>query len=361
MYQNPNVFFPSSERYFNLLILVLYMVVSSHQLGAQDSKYKAFGIGFYNVENLFDTVNDTLINDEEFLPDGQKAWTQEKYKQKIASTASVIAQIGKGVCKEGLSLLGVSEIENETVLQDLVDHPLLASRNYGYMHKDSWDRRGIDVALIYDKDVFQPLDLRCFHVDISKGDSTNYRRTRDVLLFSGLLDGEAIHVTVNHWPSRSGGEKRSEHGRIAAAKVNKRILDSLLVRDPDAKLIVMGDLNDNPDNDSVTKYLHAKKKEKKVADGEMYNPMRKLYDKGLGTTAWRDRWSLFDQIIVSPGLMKKNNASFYLQDGHIYNKSYLLQKKGKYKGYPLRTFDGDVYQGGYSDHLPVYIFLLKEV
>lgn len=310
MYQNSNVFFQSFRGYFTLLSIVFCTVSMNPQIQAQETKFSAYGIGFYNVENLFDTVNDTLINDEEFLPEGKKAWTLEKYKQKIASTASVIAQLGKGVCKDGLSLLGVSEIENETILQDLVAHPLLASRNYGYLHKDSRDKRGIDVGLIYDKDVFQPLDTRSFYVDISKGDTTNYRKTRDVLLFSGLLDGEVIHVTVNHWPSRSGGEKRSEHGRIAAAKVNRMILDSLLVKDPDAKLIVMGDLNDNPDNDSVKKFLQAKKKEKKVADGEMYNPMLELYDKGLGTTAWRDRWSLFDQIIVSAGFLKKKRCRF---------------------------------------------------
>jgi len=327
---------------------------------AQKANFQPFAVGFYNLENLFDTKNDTLIDDEEFLPEGKKAWTEEKYKEKVANMAAVISQLGKELCSEGLSILAVSEIENEKVLIDLVEHPLLKSRNYGVVHVDSKDKRGIDVAFIYDKDHFIPESHKTYLVDISEGDTVDVKHTRDVFLVSGLLDGERIHLTANHWPSRSGGEKRGAKNRNKAAMINRHILDSLLVEDPNAKLIVLGDMNDDPTNDSMIKHLRAKKKTKKVTHTDIYNPMHALFDKGLGTTAYRDSWSLFDQILLSPAFLNKETEGVQYHKAVIYNKNYLLQKKGKYKGYPLRTFDGDVYQGGYSDHLPVYVYLIKE-
>ena len=352
--------------YNKLLTIVFWLVICifsntcSINLNAQQDEFKPYAVGFYNMENLFDTVDDPFVRDEEFLPDGQKAWTDEKYNHKIASMASVVSQVGKNMCQDGLSLLGVSEIENASVLQDLIAHPLLSARNYDYLHIDSKDRRGIDVALIYDKDVFEPQGVKSFFVDLSKEDEENARITRDVLLFEGYLDGEHIYITVNHWPSRSGGEKRSEYGRIRAAEVNRYILDSLQASNPNTRMIVMGDLNDNPDNSSVTKVLRAEKKMKKVNHTEMYNPMQSMYDSGFGSNAWRDRWSLFDQIIISPGLLNRNDKGLFYHKAEIFKKGFLLQKKGQYKGYPFRTFDGDVYQGGYSDHLPVCIYLLKQ-
>lgn len=342
--------------------IILFQFGSQLQdMFGQNHEYIPYAIAFYNMENLFDTFDDPIVSDEEFLPKGQKAWTDEKYNHKIASMASVVSQLGKDMCQDGLSLLGVSEIENAAVLRDLISHPLLSNRNYDFLHIDSKDKRGIDVALIYDKDVFEPQGLKNYFVDLSKGGSKSARITRDVLLFEGLLGGEQLYITVNHWPSRSGGEKRSEFGRIRAAQVNRHILDSLQVINPKARLIIMGDLNDNPDNDSVVKSLRTEKKMKKVDLTKMYNPMHEFYNDGFGTTAWRDRWSLFDQIIVSPGLLNRNNKSFFYHKAEIYKKGFLLQKKGKYKGYPFRTFDGDVYRGGYSDHLPVCIYLLKQV
>ena len=368
-------------KYLHIILLVGFCV----SLSGQDSQFLPISVGFYNVENLFDTKNDTLIDDEEFLPEGKKAWTPEKYNEKIANVASVISLLGKELCPEGLSLLGVSEIENREVLEDVVAHPLLKSRNYAVLHHQSKDKRGIDVAMIYDKDNYDHIAQSAYTVNIfDKGayesedlttddkdqasldadeeeDDSDRRYTRDVVLYTGLLFGEKIHITVNHWPSRGGGEKRSAWKREAAAKVNRGILDSLLLDDPSARLIVMGDLNDNPDNKSLTQCMNAKRKYKKVNEGEFYNPMYDIYQNGNGTTAYRDRWSLFDQIVVSEGLLRKSDENFHFQKAVVFNKKFLLETKGKYKGYPKRTFNFDVYQGGYSDHLPVVAYFLKQI
>ena len=256
-------------------------------------------------------------------------------------------------------MLGVSEIENDTVLRDLIKHPLIANRNYDIVHRNSKDRRGIDVALIYDKDVFEPLDVTMHPVNIFKLGSS--RPTRDVMLVSGLLDGELIHITVNHWPSRSGGQKKSAKYRNLAAAVNREIIDSLHAKDPASKIIILGDFNDDPTNESLTQYLRAKGKIKSVGADDMYNPMMAYFKKGKGTTAYRDRWSLFDQLVVNKPLIDKSGDGLKFHSANIFNKKYLIQKWGKYKGYPFRTFDFDEYQGGYSDHFPVYIYLLKEI
>ena len=346
-----------------ILVVIPTILAFTTQLMSQKTLYKPVAIGFYNVENLFDTQDNPEIRDDEFTPGGDKVWNQEKYDEKVANIASVISQLGRERCKEGLSLLGISEIENDTVIQSIVDHPLLASRNYGFVHHSSRDKRGIDVALIYDKDNFVPQNTEAYWVDTSrKSDKPGYkpRPTRDVLLVSGLLDDELIHITVNHWPSRSGGEKRTASLRNKAAQVNRHILDSLLVLDPKAKLIVMGDLNDDPNNDSLKKHLSAKKKTSQVEETDMFNPMYALFDKGYGSNAYRDRWSLFDQIVVSEAFINEDTPGYKFNKAVIYNKKFMIEKKGEYRGYPLRTFSGDVYQGGYSDHFPVYIYLFKE-
>jgi hypothetical protein len=340
-----------------LVFTLMVLKVTISQLSAQDLTYKVYSIGFYNVENLFDTLDNSQIRDEEFTPQGEKVWNTAKYNEKVANIASVISQLGKELCKEGVSLLGVSEVENDTVMASIVAHPILASRNYDYIHVNSKDSRGIDVALIYDKDVFEPISHKMYN---ARHKDSN-RPTRDVLLVSGLLDGELIHVTVNHWPSRGGGEKLTSKFRNHAASVNRAILDSLLNEDPSSKLIVMGDLNDDPNNESVAKILGAEKKVKKVKDTEMYNPMHAFYDKGMGSNAFRDKWSLFDQIIISAPLVNGESEGLVFHKAKIYKKNFMIQKTGEFKGYPKRTFSGDVYQAGYSDHFPVYIYLKKQV
>lgn len=344
----------------DVLSLICFLLLFHCVSIGQSDQFEAYALGFYNVENLFDTLDNPQINDEEFTPDGDKLWNSKKYNAKVANIASVVSQLGLELCKEGVSLLGVSEIENDTVLESIINHPLLAARNYKYVHHSSSDKRGIDVALIYDEDDFVPLNVRPYTVK-RPNSKKGSRPTRDVLLVSGELGGETIHVTINHWPSRSGGQKRTDNFRKSAAMVNRCILDSLLADDPAAKLVVMGDLNDDPNNESLTKVLKAEKKTKSVEKAEMFNPMYSLYDKGLGSNAYRDKWSLFDQIVVSEPFIRKKGAGLKFHKAIIYNKKYLIQKTGEYKGYPKRTFSGDVFQSGYSDHFPVYIYLIKQV
>ncbi len=341
------------------LYSLIFTLLLSIDLHGQDDQYKIASIGFYNVENLFDTVDSPDVRDSEFTPDGNKGWNSQKYEEKLANLCYVINDMGTEKVSSGLSILGVSEIENITVLQDLVNHPNLKEKDYGIVHYDSPDERGIDVALLYRKKHFKVTNSKPYFVDISPPNKTNY--TRDILLVSGELDGDPMHFLVNHWPSRSGGEKRSEPGRAKAADVARHIIDSLNVLEVNPKIILMGDLNDNPTNKSLTEHLGAKNKLRAVKKQDMYNPMADLFKKGNGSNAWRDTWSLFDQVIVSEGLMDKKVEGFQYYKAGIHNKRYLTQSIGQYKGYPYRTFVGDAFQGGYSDHFPVYVYLVKKI
>jgi len=343
----------------NLSLLLLFISSSTLAL-SQKKDYKVACIGYYNLENLFDTVNDTLINDEEFLPEGEKAWTQEKYQEKVGNMAYVISKLGTELTPQGISLLGVSEVENREVLHDLVKHPLLEKRDYRIVHRDSPDWRGIDVALLYQAGHFKVTESKWFELKIYKEDGER-KYTRDVLFVRGELDGEFVNVLVNHWPSRSGGQERSAPGRNAGAKLCKGIIDSLETLYPESKTLLMGDLNDNPTSPSVKSYLKAKKNPEEVKKGGLYNPMEQFYSQGIGSNAWRDSWSLFDQVIVSKALLSKKQEGYFFYQAHIYNKKFLTQKSGQYKGYPFRTFSGDNYTGGYSDHYPVFVYLLKEI
>ncbi|HFA51219.1 MAG TPA: hypothetical protein ENJ95_19580 [Bacteroidetes bacterium] len=329
-------------------------------IAAQDAEYKVACIGFYNLENLFDTVDDPDKRDEEFTPNGRRNWSDKFYQDKLHNLAKVVSQMGTELTPDGVALLGVSEVENRKVLEDLVKQPAIAGRNYQIVHYDSPDERGIDVALIYQPKYFTVTGSRPIPLFIKNSDgSRNF--TRDVLHVSGILDGEEIHVLVNHWPSRSGGEKRSRPGRNAAAALCKQVKDSLQQIDPNVKIIIMGDLNDDPVSPSVKEVLGAKAKKKNVKEGDMFNPMTKYFKKGIGTTAWRDAWSLFDQVMVSYGLVKKDQPGYRFYKATVFNKPFLIQKTGRYKGYPFRTFDFSNYIAGYSDHFPVYLFLIKEV
>ena len=247
------------------------------------------------------------------------------------------------------------------VLEDIVNDSTLLEKNYGIVHYDSPDSRGIDVALLYQKSLFMPISSSAHELKIYDTQTQKQITTRDQLLVSGKLEGDLIHIIVNHWPSRRGGEARSRPKRVAAAKLNKRILDSLQAQDPYAKVIIMGDLNDDPTNPSVKNVLKAKRKRKKVDFKGLYNPFEKFYRDGLGTTAYRDNWSLFDQIIVSKTLLEKDYTSFRYYQAGIFNKNYLITPKGKYKGYPFRSWNDSGFSNGFSDHFPVYIYLIKEV
>ena len=274
--------------------------------------------------------------------------------------AKVISEIGEDVTGTSPAIIGVSEIENRRVLEDLLNQEPLVKKDYGIVHFDSPDRRGIDVALLYQKKLFTPTNYKAYELVIYDDQDRSKRiYTRDQLLVSGMLDGEKIHVIVNHWPSRSGGEARSRPKRIKAAELNKQIMDSLFSEDPYAKIITMGDLNDDPTNESVKDILKAKNDRENMKIKELYNPMEDMFKQGLGTLAYRDGWNLFDQIIISTELAKKDYSSYRFYKAGIFNKSYLATPRGQYKGYPFRSFVNG-YTGGYSDHFPVFIYLIKE-
>ena len=192
-------------------------------------------------------------------------------------------------------------------------------------------------------------------------DDGSRRFSRDILLVSGTFDGEPMHVMVNHWPSRRGGESATQPYRNAGAKVCKEVSDSLMKENPYAKIIIMGDLNDDPSSPSVKKVLQAQRTTDKVRKGGFFNPMYEYFKRGIGTNAWRDTWSLFDQIIVSQGLLRKKQEGYRFHKAMVHNKNYLIQKNGRFKGYPFRAYSFGNYIGGYSDHLPVYVYLLKAI
>ncbi len=341
-------------------LLAITLLVFSTSFGQERKFYKVHTIAFYNLENLFDYENDPLVFDDHRTPDGEDHWTRDLYEAKLANMAQVISEIGSDLTGNSPAIIGVCETENRRVLEDLINQEQLVDQDYGIIQFESPDRRGIDVALLYRKKLFTPTHYRPFEL-ILYDDSNPSKRvyTRDQLLVSGMLDGEKIHVIVNHWPSRRGGEARSRPKRVKAAQLNRRIIDSLFSYDPYAKVITMGDLNDDPTSPSVKKYLKAKKDRDKVDIKELYNPMEEMYRKGLGTLAWRDSWNLFDQIILSDALLDREYSSYRFYNAGIYNKNYLANPHGRFKGYPYRSFTNS-FTGGYSDHFPVYVYLIKE-
>lgn len=344
----------------SIWFFVITLLTFTASFGQNEKQYKVNTIAFYNVENLFDYEDDPITFDDDRTPEGKDHWTQEIYEAKLANMAKVISEIGEDVTGTSPAIIGVSEIENRRVLEDLLNQEPLVKKDYGIVHFDSPDRRGIDVALLYQKKLFTPTNYKAYELVIYDDQDRSKRiYTRDQLLVSGMLDGEKIHVIVNHWPSRSGGEARSRPKRIKAAELNKQIMDSLFSEDPYAKIITMGDLNDDPTNESVKDILKAKNDRENMKIKELYNPMEDMFKQGLGTLAYRDGWNLFDQIIISTELAKKDYSSYRFYKAGIFNKSYLATPRGQYKGYPFRSFVNG-YTGGYSDHFPVFIYLIKE-
>jgi hypothetical protein len=345
------------QKLLSSLILFLFFVALNAQTN-QDKVYHLVCVGFYNIENLYDTIDDPLTNDEEFLPNGAKKWNSHKYKDKLSKLSKVISQLGTEKTPEGVSVIGLAEVENTSVLQDLVSTDGLRQRNMGIVHFDGPDRRGVDVALLYRKDHFKVLSTRT--VTLINPENEKFR-TRDQLLVTGELFGERMHFMVAHWPSRRGGEKRSAPLRMLAAKLGKMVIDSIMREEPGAKIIYMGDLNDDPVNKSLTEGLMAKGSPDKLMDGELFNASWKLYKDGIGTLAWNDAWNLFDQMVITHRLLNDPDNGFVYHKKLVFNKPFVKQQEGNFKGYPFRSFVGDRYDGGYSDHFAVYMFLKREV
>ena len=323
---------------------------------------KPYKVVFYNFENLFDTIHDPGVYDEEFTPQGAKQWNTAKYNRKLANLDRVLFDIA-AEDKSFPAVIGVSEIENRSVLDDLLAQPKLAKSNYRIVHYDSPDARGVDVAFLYRPDIFKLEGSKAIKFEMPG--MPNFR-TRDFVTMWGTIEDEPFFFLVSHWPSRLGGREASAPKRMAAAEQCRAIADSVLRANPATKVVIMGDLNDDATDDSIVEGLGAKGKLKEVGPNDMFNPFIGLLKAGYGTLAYRDEWNLFDNIIVSENLATGSTGELKLQPvgdakfyGGIFKRPYLFQKEGQYKGYPLRTFVGNNFQGGYSDHLPVYIYIAK--
>ncbi len=345
------------------LYIVLIFLLAFYTNTAQEKgkKYNIRTIAFYNLENLFDTINDINKNDEASPMMELKSNRSKVYWDKIDKLGSVIAQIGIDKANTSPAIIGVSEVENINVLEDLVKSKHLVKKRYGIIHYDSPDKRGIDVALLYQKRYFKPIHHEAFNPNIYRNNRKVY--TRDQLLVSGYLDDELIHVIVNHWPSRSGGEAKSRPLREKAAYQNTKIIAQIREKDPNAKILTMGDFNDDPINSSFKKVLKTKSRKKDVGINDIYNPYEDLHRRGFNTLGYRDNINLFDMILISSPLLDKGEkdfSSYKMFKAMIFNKRFLTTRKGQFKGYPYRSFSYGGYTGGYSDHYPVYMYLIKE-
>lgn len=318
-------------------------------------KYQTISIAFYNIENLYDTIDSPNTSDEEFTPAGPKNWNTFKYYKKLDHMADVISQLG--VNNNAPAVIGLCEVENRAVLEDLIKTEKLKKYNYKISHYNSPDVRGVDVALLYQPQYFQETSSKSITLTMPE-DATF--KTRDMLLVSGRIDNDDFHFMVAHWPSRRGGEKRSRHKRVAAAQLAKAYIDSIQKANPNSKIIFMGDLNDDPKSVSVTKYMNSISDKAQSNQNNLYNPMYSFYAKGIGTLAWRDSWNLFDQMLLSQPLVQNDYKTYQYYGTKIFNEPFIRQYEGTFKGYPFRTFAGDTFLGGYSDHFPVYILLVKE-
>jgi hypothetical protein len=308
-----------------------------------------YTVAFYNLENLFDIKNDPKTLDDDFTPGTEMDWNEKRYNKKLKKLGLVISQIGYAETTYPPLLLGVAEVENETVLKGLVNSKFLKSKNYGYLHFDSPDERGIDTALFFRRDYFEVLHKEAITLFVTNQEGIR-DFTRDILYVKGKLESEIVHVLVNHWPSRREGVEVTNHKRIAAAMKNREIILKITSENPQAKIIVMGDLNDDPNSESA----------KTMAGTELYNPMELLHTKYSGSLNYHHSWNLFDQIVISNNFLQQHENSFQFEEAIIFNSNDLKERRGKFKGNPFRTYAGPKYLGGLSDHFPVYaIFSIK--
>lgn len=365
---------------FAALTTLTSFTTGQHQ---QPKRYALYGVAFYNLENLFDTLHDAGKNDYEYLPGGTNKWGKMKYEAKLHNMARVLSELCTDKLPQGPAVIGVSELENHLALEDLLHQPSLAGRGLKYVDVAGPDRRGVECAFIYNPRFFQMerymhvpyyyapsgrVDdpLVGFYTDEQgevqaytdlKGDTTHI--TRGFLVMQGLLAGERMFFIVNHWPSRAAGSEARER-----AGYQVRLLkDALMASHPEAKVMIMGDMNDDPADKSMTTALGCKHQTDKVKKAtDLFNPWHEtLYKRGQGTLLYQGKWNLFDQIVFSGNLLGTDRTSLKFYKHEIFMRDYLFQQEGKYKGSPLRTHAGGVWLNGYSDHLPTYVYLIKEV
>lgn len=306
-------------------------------------------IGFYNIENLFDTVNNPNTNDDDFLPFSRKRWTKKRYTNKLIKIGNVISEIGDENIDKSPVIVGLAEVENKSVLQDLVQIKTLEDEDYSFIHYDSSDERGVDVALLYKSDVFKINHSETFAVYLEhEFGERDY--TRDILLVQGLMENEKFSVLVNHWSSRREGKEETKYKRLAAAQKLNSIIKTIRMANAEEKIIVMGDFNDNPDNDSL-KLLET--------ESGLFNPFKTVWSRDRGSLNHNFQWHMFDQILCSTNLLNTSTSELSFNDANIFDERFLTQYHGKFKGQPFRTYVGKRYKGGYSDHFPVYINLKR--
>ncbi len=339
-------------RYYLPLLLLL-----ANSCVAQQGKttVKKVAIAFYNVENLFDTKDDPVKMDDDFTPYGSYRYSYKIYKAKLANIARVLASMEDKDYPNGPAIIGLAEVENRTVLNDLVRQEAIKKRNYQYIWYDSPDPRGIDVAMLYDPKQFKL--LKATPKPVTYMDDGRKVSARDVLFVRGILEGDTVFVLVNHWPSRREGQEKSASKRAAAARVNEDIVHDLWRKDIHANIIIMGDMNDNPTDNSIAKVLKAGDNKDIEKLGFLYNPWTRKYRSGEGTSVYMRKWDHFDQIIMSDGLLDKNGWRF--DRAEILDKEFLKDTYKSAKGYPYRSFKGTHWIKGYSDHFPILIELSK--
>ena len=342
------------------LFCTLLFIFGISTTAISQKKFHIRTVAFYNLENLFDTINDPSKKDELSPIMGIKKGKAAVYQKKIHNMAKVIAAIGSKEAKNSPVILGVAEVENSQVLEDLIQSPILKNKQYGIIHYNSPDIRGIDVALLYQKAYFKPTHHETFELRLWDAEGKRIY-TRDPLWVAGYLDEELIHIIVNHWPSRRGGEAKSSPKREKAAYLNTLIVEKIRGTDANAKIIIMGDFNDDPGNASLKKVLKTVTHKSKLKKNDLYNPMENLFKNGQNTLVYRDNLNLFDQILFSASFVnnEKDFSSYKMYKTAVFKPLYLTTQEGKYKGYPFRSFSRNGFIGGYSDHYPVYSFLIK--
>jgi predicted extracellular nuclease len=332
-----------------ILLIFAFVFVGAKTFLWSQNQEKA-RLVFYNVENLFDTINDPNTNDDEFTPQGTRAWYYGRYLEKLDHIYKTITAIGEW---DAPALVGFCEIENRSVLYDLVSRTPFIKHGYEIIHQDSPDKRGIDVGVIYHPKLFKLISFSAIRVDITQDSSST---TRDILYITGkLFKKDTVHIFINHWPSRSGGQAKSEPRRIIAATTLRTKVDSIFLTNPNANIIIMGDFNDEPGDKSIYETLGAKEDSIPTTKTGLYNGMYGYFKKEIGTEKFQEHWHCLDQVIVSNALLNKSNK-ICIQSPRIFNASWLIEPDAKYLGErPFRTYAGPKYLGGYSDHLPVYV------
>lgn len=341
------------RKVFTAIYIVLAFVAGAQQ------KSKIIAIGSYNCENLFDTTDDPLKKDDDFTPKGAYSYTYDVYSQKLRNIADVLSKIGTDVTPDGAAIIGLVEIENDKVLADLIAQKEIRHRNYRYCWFPTPDERGISTALLYNPKYMRVLKAEPLYVPV---EAIGWSRpTRAVLHVYGILAGDTVHVLVNHWPSKSGGEAATAPGRAVAAAVNRKFIDSLQAVDANAAVLLMGDLNDNPTSESVIKILQAKADRSSLASVDIYNPWIKMYKKGMGTECYRGDWGLIDQIMLTGAFLQNRDDKWQYYNAEIFNRPFLTNRIGSNKGTPHRSFTiAQVWDNGYSDHFPVLVYLVKK-